>query len=124
MSFNILYALQDFDTEASLHSKIFLDEISARKLSGLSKRISWRNKLIKDLLRSVVYNSLSAMVDKFGKFVSSVLRGFALFKFTGSLLGSGEVEDDGCVQFLALGVKYECKVCFGLKSLLVFQGIL
>ena len=92
-----------------------MNEISAKKRSESSKAISWRNKLIKDLLRSVVYNSLSSRVDKFGKFVSSVLRGFPLFKFTGSLLGSDEMEDDGCIGFLALGVKHECKVCFGFK---------
>ena len=70
-SFYIVSTLQEFDTEATLHSKIFWDDISARKLSASSKTIPWRKKFAKDLSRSVVYNSLSATVDKFGKFVSS-----------------------------------------------------
>ena len=53
-----------------------------------------------------------------------MLRGFALFKFKGSLLGSDQVKDYGYIAFLALGVKYECKVCYGFKISVDFQGIL
>ena len=66
-------------------------------------------------MRSVVYNSLSATVDKFGKFVSSVLRSFALFKFTGSLARIRWSGRWWLHWVFSFGVKYEWKECFGFK---------